>query len=124
APRLAFEGRSANRRNRRRPKVLYTTRTRPSSLIQVNEKSRELIGPSPWKSWANDYQNSKQNRDQTKQTNEKTINANEYSVRRRDLDLCHGMRQHQHEYYHGLIEKRKPASTIRFPYPDRDPPHT
>src|SRR4029077_14138443 len=71
APRLAFEGRSANRRNRRRPKVLYTTRTRPSSLVQVNEKSRELIGPSPWKSWPNDYQNSKQNRDQTKQTMKK-----------------------------------------------------
>src|SRR4029077_5570849 len=38
------------------------------------------------------------NRDQTKQINEKTINANEYSVCRRDLDFCHGMRQHQHNY--------------------------
>src|SRR5438309_7228453 len=62
-------------------------------------------------------------RDQTKQTNEKTINANEYSVCRRDLDFCHGMRQHQHNYYHGLTAKRKPAPASRFPYPDRDHPN-
>jgi hypothetical protein len=71
----------------------------------------------------NDYQNSNKTRDQTKQTNEKTINANEYSVCRRDLDFCHGMRQHQHNCYHGLAAKRKPAPASRFPYPDRDHPN-
>src|SRR4029078_2192664 len=61
------------------------------------------------------------NRDQTKQINEKTINANEYSVCRRDLDICHGMRQHK--YYHSLTAKRAAANKTRLPYHDRDHPN-
>ena len=35
----------------------YISSVLAESLIQVNEKSGELIGPSPWKSLPNDYQN-------------------------------------------------------------------
>src|SRR5205814_8448201 len=92
-------------------------------LFQYTRHHEHLTGPARGRVGLTTSKIQNKTRDQTKQINEKTINANEYSVCRRDLDFCHGMRQHQHKYYHGLTAKRKPAPARRFPYRDRDHPN-